>query len=284
MSFLEYFQNREIIANLAASLLLIGVVVALRIFSIRLVRSREWSSEEDRLRWHVRIGWSALLALLLGLFAVWAPELQTLALSTFAIAAAVVLATKEIIMCLSGTVLRAVSKSYTVGDRIEIGGIRGDVVNFGLMTTTVLETGPAHQKTGRAIHFPNSLLLSSAVINETFTDEYVLHTLRVRLGAEDDWRAAEQLLLESAVRICSRYQVEAQLHMERVAAEHGLSTPSVLPRVSIQIPEPDKIDLLLRIPTPAREKGRAEQAILRRFLERRGEAPKSPEGGDAPAG
>jgi hypothetical protein len=54
--------------------------------------------------------------------------------------------------------------------------------------------------------------------------------------------------------------------MERLENKHGLDSPTVAPRVTLQIPEPGKINLLLRIPTPARRIGRLEQAILRRFL------------------
>lgn len=38
------------------------------------------------------------------------------------------------------------------------------------------------------------------------------------------------------------------------------------PRVSIQVPDPSKIHLLVRLAAPARRKGRIEQAIIRRFL------------------
>ena len=45
-----------------------------------------------------------------------------------------------------------------------------------------------------------------------------------------------------------------------------MDVPSVTPRVSIQIPEPGRVNLLLRIPTPAHRTSRLEQMILRRFL------------------
>ena len=57
-----------------------------------------------------------LLLVLFGLAAIWAAQIQTLALSMFAVAAAVVVATKELIMCLSGSILRSATKQYSVGD------------------------------------------------------------------------------------------------------------------------------------------------------------------------
>ena len=57
-----------------------------------------------------------MLLILLGLAMIWAAQIQTLALSMFAVAAAIVVATKELIMCLSGSILRSVTKQYSIGD------------------------------------------------------------------------------------------------------------------------------------------------------------------------
>jgi len=54
--------------------------------------------------------------------------------------------------------------------------------------------------------------------------------------------------------------------MKQVEGKAWLDAPSVEPRVSIHLPEPGRVDLLLRIPSPAHRVSRVEQAILRRFL------------------
>ena len=197
---------------------------------------------------------------------IWAEPLHTLAVSFIALAVAVVIATKELILCVSGSVVRATSKSYAVGDRIEIAGKRGDVVDQNLFTTTLLEIGPgqsSHQYTGRAIVIPNSLLLNTPLINETFTHDYVLHVFCIPLTSADDWQRSEQLLLEAAQIECGPFLEQARMYMKNIESQHGLDSPTVAPRVTLQIPEPGKINLLLRIPAPSRRKGRLEQAILR---------------------
>jgi len=45
-----------------------------------------------------------------------------------------------------------------------------------------------------------------------------------------------------------------------------LEAPSPDPRVTIQLPEPGKLQLVLRFPAPDRGRSRIEQAILRRYL------------------
>ncbi|MEK7269069.1 MAG: mechanosensitive ion channel protein MscS, partial [Nitrospirota bacterium] len=57
------------------------------------------------------------------------------------------------------------------------------------------------------------------------------------------------------------------LHMKQLEGKNWLDAPSVEPRVSLHVPEPGRLNLLLRIPTPAHRTSRVEQAILRRFLQ-----------------
>jgi small-conductance mechanosensitive channel len=140
-------------------------------------------------------------------------------------------------------------------------------MNF--LTTTIVEIGPgqvSHQYTGRTVVFPNSIFVTFPIINETFTGMYVLHTFCVPLRIKDDWRSVEHKLLEAAHAECKEFLEDAQERMSSLSKRESLDVPSVEPRVTIQLPEPGRIDLLVRIPTPARRKGKIEQAILRRVF------------------
>jgi len=252
------------------SVVLLTVVLALRVVLVRTVLTRQTLPVETRRRWAVNIRNVLALVFVIGLIFIWARQLGTFAVSLVAIAVALVLATKELILCISGTVLRVGVNAYSMGDRIEIGGIRGNVVDQSLLATTVLETGPNHissQYTGRAVVFPNSLLLSSPLINETYMKEYIVHVLTVPLTTDDDWQAAEKILLDIAKVECGPFMDVARLHMKELEGRNWLDAPSVEPRVSVHVPEPGRINLLLRVPTPAHRTSRVEQAILRRFLQ-----------------
>ena len=263
----DWILNKQ--TNSISSVILIVAVLIVKKLLVRAVLRLDSQQPEVRRRWVVNIRNASLVGLLLGLIWIWAEPLHTLAVSFIALAVAGVIATKELILCISGAVVRAVSKSYAVGDRIEIAGKRGDVVDQNLFTTTLLEIGPgqsSHQYTGRAIVIPNSLLLNTPLINETFTHEYVLHVFCIPLMSSDDWHRSEQFLLEAAQVECSPFLDQARMYMKNIETQHGLDSPTVAPRVTLQIPEPGKINLLLRIPAPSRRKGRLEQAIIRRYL------------------
>lgn len=255
--------------HLISTALLLVAIVVMRALIIRTIADAKKIPGEQRRRIIVSVRNILLLVLILGLITIWGAELRVAALSVFAIAAAIVLATKELIMCISGSLLRTGSHSFKVGDRIEVGGIRGDVFDTTLLTTTLFEIGPgpnAHQSTGRTIQIPNSLFLSQSVINETATEDYVLHSLVVPVKVADDIRQIEDVLVRAANAECELFLDRARKHMAEIGKAQGIEALSVEPRVSVHLPDPDRVNLMLRFPTPARRKGRIEQAILRRYL------------------
>ena len=259
------WSERDITRNLILSAILFVLVVALRSLTIRSLN--RFRTRTDPLRLRARTRWMALAITVLGLVVIWADELHTIALSLVAIAAALVLATKELIMCMSGTLVRASGGSFEIGDRIEVEGVRGDVIDHQLLTTTVLEIGPGHRPTGRTVVLPNSLFLSAKVFNETLTDNFVLHVITVPVLATANIAAQQERLLALANEVCGEFTADAGRSLEATAALYGLATASAQPRVYIQMVAADQVNLLLQVPVPARQRGDIEQQILRRVLE-----------------
>jgi hypothetical protein len=262
-------QPEAVLPDAVSSLGLLAAVLSLRLLLVRGLLQSERLSLETRRRWVVHVRNVLALIFVVGLAFIWGGQLSTFAVSLVAIAVAIVLATKELILCLSGAVLRMSSNAYTLGDRIEISGTRGNVLDQTLLSTTVLEIGPgqvSQQYTGRAVIFPNSLLLNHPVVNETYLKDYVVHVITIPLKADEDWQAAEKVLLEIAMAECAPFLDEAGRHMKDLEGKAWLDAPSVRPRVNVHLPEPGRVNLLLRVPAPAHRISRLEQAILRRFL------------------
>jgi small-conductance mechanosensitive channel len=260
----NFVLSDSMISLISSSVILILSVLALRSLLGRFIR-RSVAATELRRKWLVQSRNGLLLLLILGLVLIWGEELRTLALSIVAIAVALVIATKELILCVIGTLLKTASNSFELGDRIQVKDFRGDVIDQNLLATTIMEVGPGkitHQRTGRTMVIPNAMFVTEPVINESFTHDYVFHVFTIPFKREDDWRGAQLAFLESANRHCAPYLEEVRKHMNRIGIKRGLEVPSVDPRVTIQVPDACEIHLIVRVPAKSGERGFIEQAIL----------------------
>jgi small-conductance mechanosensitive channel len=159
----------------------VGVVVVVSIVRRLILRhirgDSNFLSEEQR-KWMSRTKNGAFTTLLLFLFLFWNTEINEFALSLTAIAVAVVVASKEIILCFTGSIQRASSRSFRIGDWIEVGNTRGEVIEHNLMATKIqeIDTHNGHYcYTGKTATLPNSLFFATTVKNLNFMKRYVYH-------------------------------------------------------------------------------------------------------------
>ena len=146
--------------KLISSALLILLIVLVRRIVITLIRGDVNFLTEDQRKWISRTKNSAFSVIIITLFLLWQSEISEFALSLTAIAVAVVVASKEIILCFTGSIQRASSRSFRIGDWIEVGNLCGEVIEHNLMATVIQEIDLHHGNRG-ANQFLESLLPSN---------------------------------------------------------------------------------------------------------------------------
>lgn len=261
--------QKEWFANAVSTVLLLVGILIVRQLVVRAILRRQSVPPEILRRWIINTRNLAIGVLLFGVVLIWGPELRAFALSLAAFAVAAVIAAKELILNLIGGVYRAGSSTFAVGERIEVSGVRGDIIDKSLLSTTVLEVGPghtSHRYTGRAVVLPNAVLLTTPIYSETYTEQFGFHEFTVPLSLEEDWAAAEQALLHASKQECASFIDKARENMELLRRAHGLPSVTVDPQVTLQLTEPRRINLVVRVPVPVRHGGAVEQAVLRRYL------------------
>lgn len=92
---------------------------------------------------------------------------------------------------------------YRVGDRIEIGDVRGDVIDVSYLDTTLWEIGGRHiagdHPSGRIIKFPNSNVFSTPVINSSWPlFPYIWDEIKFNVAYESDLEFVAQTLQRGA--------------------------------------------------------------------------------------
>lgn len=266
----QWLHTLPVREEVVESVLMVMALLVLRgvLLNLYLRRHPHYSIEEKR-RSLVLSRNLTLILTIFGLAIIWATQIQTLALSMFAVAAAIVVATKELIMCLSGSILRSVTKQYSIGDYIEVNGLRGLVVDINLLNTLMMQIGPnplVGQLSGKTLSFPNSLLLNHSVRRDNILGDYVIHTVEIPVPIHLDSDVIVGRLKAVLEPLCQPYVPAIQRHLENVQAEKLFITPAAQPRVT-RVPHDDKVYLIIvRYASPVAKRLEIQQAVLDEFL------------------
>lgn len=106
-------------------------------------------------------------------------------------------------------------KTYTIGDRVRIGNVRGDVVEIQMMHTIVkgLLEG-SDSPSGKFLCIPNELTLSQPVENFTKDNNFVNDELKVAITFESDWRKAKSMLNNIVTDVTKRnlHKLKTNMH------------------------------------------------------------------------
>lgn len=113
------------------------------------------------------------------------------------VSAGLAIALQDPLVNLAGWIFISIRKPFVVGDRIQIGEHRGDVIDIRLFQFSLVEIGnwvDADQSTGRIIHVPNGWIFRQAVGNYTASFQFIWDEIPVMVTFESDWQRAKEIL------------------------------------------------------------------------------------------
>lgn len=152
--------------------------------------------------------------LLMGVLSIWFDDPNRLATAAGLVTAGLAFALQRVITATAGYFLILRGKTFHVGDRIVMGGVRGDVVALSFLQTTILEMGeppgeqadaPAiwvrsRQYTGRIVTVTNAKIFDEPVYNYKRDFPYIFEEMSLPIRYQDDRQAAEQILLRAVTK------------------------------------------------------------------------------------
>jgi len=233
----------RLLLSLAA---LLSVWLAQRLASVLVQKQLGEPSARYRLGKGVRSASAIVAALVLA--RIWIRDLSGVATYLGLVSAGLAIALQTLILNLAGWAFILLRRPFGIGDRIEIGRHKGDVVDMRLFEFTLLEIGnwvDADQSTGRLIHVPNGSVFSQPLANYTGGFRYVWIEVPVLVTFESDWRRAKGLLLDVGRRHAGDVAQDASRRVAEANRRFFISYTHLEPTVYTRVRE-SGVELTLR--------------------------------------
>ncbi len=170
------------------------------------------------------------------------------------VGAGVAIALQDVIVSLIGWFFIIGRLGISVGDRVEIDGVKGDVIDIGVFRIAMLEVGNwvrSEQATGRVVFFPNSFVFRKHFFNYHIGTRYIWDEIQVTLTYESNWRKAREAFLKIAMETVAPDIEEAEKEMRVMARRFLLRVGKLTPIVYMQMADSGVL-LILRYVVPVR--------------------------------
>ena len=181
--------------RLLFSILFIGVAYLLQRLLRLVLRGLVRDRQSMRVAFWTQQGIQLLTAIVIviGVISIWFNDPKTLATALGLVTAGLAFAMERAVMAFVGYVIILRGRTFNVGDRIAMGGVRGDVVSLGFMQTTIMEMGEppgeqsdapslwveGRQYTGRVVIVTNDKLFDSPVYNYSRKFPYIWEEMKI---------------------------------------------------------------------------------------------------------
>lgn len=202
------------------------------------------------------------------LAAIWVRDLQALTVFFGIIGAGIAIALQDVFRNFAGSLTILLTRVYSIGDRIEIDGRYGDVMDIGVMNTTMMEIREwvaGDQATGRLIIVPNGQVITKPVQNFSRDHSFLWDEIQIPVTYDSDWRRAVAILTGITQRETGEISRVAEIEIERIGEKYYLPKKDIQPAVYITLTD-NWILLSVRFVTYVRERrvvrARLSQLIL----------------------
>jgi small-conductance mechanosensitive channel len=254
----------------------LGVVIVLGIVRIVLIRliNRRTKDVRSQYQWRKTASYTIVVIGLLLVGRIWLDAFAEFGTFLGLVSAGVAIALKDPLTNIAGWAFIVWRRPFGPGDRIEILGKAGDVIDQRIFQFTLLEIGTptgAGQSTGRIIHLPNGKAFTEPITNYTRGFPYVWNEIPILVTFESKWRDAKEILLQIARDRAEELSPDAERKVRQAAQEFMIFYSKLTPTVYTTVRD-SGIELTIRyLVEPRRRRGSEEvlwEAILDAFDER----------------
>ena len=190
-------------------------------------------------------------------------------LATFAglLSAGVAVAMQSVLVSIVGYFFLIGKYGLRVGDRIQIGGVTGDVIELGLVRLHLMEVGPEYGPTGRVVAFANSVVfqVTGGIFKQIPGVSLAWREVTLAIPVNGDYNAIKQRLLDTANGVLEKYREEFERQTRELRRTSSSAGEERHAHVQLRFSS-ESIDAIVRYPIPLQRAAEVEERMSRKLI------------------
>jgi small-conductance mechanosensitive channel len=209
-----------------------------------------------------------LVAIIL-VITIFSRQLPALTVTLGVAGAGIAFALQEVIASIAGWIAISFGQFYIVGDRVQLGGIRGDIIHIGMLRTSLMEIGEwvqADQYNGRIVRISNSFVFKEPVFNYSEEISFIWDEIAIPVRYGSDHRLAREIMLKAAAAVVGATIKGVMQEWEVMRQKYPLEHASVEPRVFL-IANDNWMQVTLRYPVDVKRRRTVHDELFMHILD-----------------
>lgn len=206
----------------------------------------------------------------LGIILLWARLLQHTGTFLGILGAGLAVALREPLLSIAGRIAILAGHMFSVGDRIQIDKLSGDVIDVGFFYTRMMEIGNwihADQVTGRILQMPNSMIFGTPIFNYTQNFSFIWDEIKLVVTYDSDFEKASKILTEVGEQYSREFLQGAQQQLEEMRKYFLVPSMDVKPSVFLKVTD-NWLELSLRYVTDPKKRRVATNFLYTELFKR----------------
>jgi len=261
--------NEVVLQNLLWTLAMIAVLIVVKNLILKGLHNRI-ESPEIYFKSKRAINGVSFLCVLIGVVFIWFDTSGSFLTVIGLFSAGLALALKDILLNIAGWLYILLRQPFYVGDRIEISGIKGDVIDQNIFKFRVIEIGnwvQAEQSTGRIIHIPNYKIFTEPLANYTLGFEYIWNELSVLIPFEKDWKRAKVIMYDVLHDMTDDLSIDMQQQIKKTSRKYMVYFNNLNPIIYTDVID-SGVRLTMRFICKPKQRRTIDEKIWEALLER----------------
>jgi len=260
--------SRTVQVRIINTLIILLVLWSIK-FVIRRIIYRQTEDVKTRFVWIKTLTYITVVLGLIMVGSVWFRGFKELGTYLGLLSAGIAIALKDPLTSIAGWLFIMFRRSFSVGDRIQIGDKAGDVIDIRIFQFILLEIGnwvDSDQSTGRVVYIPNGQIFTLPLANYSKGFQYIWDEIKVLITFESDWKKAKEIMLNIAKKHSEHLSKSAERKVKEASKKYMIFYNNLTPTVYTSVKD-SGVQLAIRYLCEPKNRRGTQQSIWEEILD-----------------